>query len=69
VVVFAAIDRPSRWAPAGARVVTLTHEVSCAPCFEGQGCATMPCVREVREDEVLEALRTMVPRHSPMERV
>jgi lipopolysaccharide heptosyltransferase II len=45
------------WRPLGERMAALTHEVPCAPCHLGRGCAGMECIRDLPVDRVLDALR------------
>jgi len=60
VVLFAGINDLREWHPLGDKVVSLINQVSCAPCFQGQGCATMDCIRGIDPELVLRELRSMV---------
>jgi ADP-heptose:LPS heptosyltransferase len=55
VTIMAGMSDPLHWRPLGDRVEVVTHAVTCAPCFQSAGCATMGCVRDVSVDDVLKA--------------
>ena len=40
------------WRPVGQRSSYVTHEISCNPCFNTQGCEHMSCVREITVSQV-----------------
>lgn len=56
VVIASGINRAAQWKPLHPRSTTVTHPVSCAPCFRSQGCGAMACVREVSVRDVLSAV-------------
>jgi heptosyltransferase-2 len=56
VVVTAGMSDPLHWKPLGHKVEQLMAPVPCAPCFLGNGCATMRCVRDVTVAGVIDAL-------------
>jgi ADP-heptose:LPS heptosyltransferase len=57
VVLMSGMNRIGQWIPLGDSVTTVTHPVPCAPCHRSRGCAAMTCVREIRVEDVLRAVR------------
>jgi len=52
VVLCTGMANPYHWAPLGNKVVLLTQETGCSPCYRSRGCLEMSCIREIDPDEV-----------------
>jgi ADP-heptose:LPS heptosyltransferase len=50
-------NAPGLWDPHTERGAVVTYPTACAPCFRPRGCESMACVRSVRVDDVLDAIR------------
>jgi ADP-heptose:LPS heptosyltransferase len=53
VALFTGINDTAEFRPLSERGAILMHPVPCAPCFRGEGCATMACIRQIAPDHVL----------------
>jgi ADP-heptose:LPS heptosyltransferase len=53
VALFTGINDASEFRPLSKRGAVLMHPVPCAPCFRGEGCTTMACIRQIAPDHVL----------------
>lgn len=60
IAIMSGMSNPEYWRPLGRRSVILSRAVPCAPCFRGDGCAAMTCVRDVSVDEVMRAVEQLV---------
>jgi heptosyltransferase-2 len=63
VAIYSGITDTREWRPLGGVHVPLTvlsAPVPCAPCFRGDGCATMDCVRGVSVDDVARAIQSIL---------
>ncbi len=54
------IHHPALWRPLGAVCRVLAHPVSCAPCHNPRGCATMDCVRRIDVDQAWDAINELM---------
>lgn len=62
LLLFTGIYPPSLWAPPSSCVQVLTHPVACAPCYQGRGCSSMACLKNLEIDKVFEeALKLFSP--------
>jgi heptosyltransferase-2 len=59
VVLFTGINDAAEFRPLSKVGEVLTQTVPCAPCFRGEGCEAMTCIRGVEPERVLRAGLTM----------
>jgi ADP-heptose:LPS heptosyltransferase len=52
VAVYGGMQNPLQWQPLGNRVELVTHELSCSPCFQREGCSHLSCLQGITADEV-----------------
>ncbi len=64
VVLYSGINPIEEWRPLppdGVPSALLTNPVPCAPCFRGDGCESMACVRGITVDRAIAAVDAMLP--------
>lgn len=65
VVLFSGSNRVFQWRPRGARVQVVHHAVACRPCHRPRcPLPDHPCMRQIRPEEVLQALERLLEEKS-----
>jgi heptosyltransferase-2 len=60
IALFTGINDSAEFRPLAESSEVLTHAVPCAPCFRGEGCEAMTCIRAIETDDVLRVGLTML---------
>ncbi len=55
VLIYSGMSNIHHWSPRSPHCTILTNHMPCSPCYRGQGCSTMSCIREVNVETVYAA--------------